>query len=330
MSDLTRGVNARQSCINAKHAVNIKYRRLSMNWDDLKVFLEVARTETLVLASKRLNLDPSTISRRLHKLETQLETQLFERTVTGHVLTEEGTELFKTALGVEQQMLSAIEILQGKNLQQKGNVRIGTTDAFGSFFITPNLSGFLQQHPDITIDLLPLQRLVKLTQHEADLAVTIEKPKNTSLVVAKLSDYRLQMYASKDYVAKHGTITTLEQLSSHDLIGYVDDLLFSNQLNYLNRYLSDIDPIFRSTSVISQWRAVEQGLGLAILPCFLARQSPHLVKVLSSEINIVRSFWIAAPSDRMRLARVGKLWHYLKDLAEQSQAVLLPLDTDNC
>ncbi|NRA83931.1 MAG: LysR family transcriptional regulator [Gammaproteobacteria bacterium] len=299
-----------------------------MNWDDLKVFLEVARTETLVLASKRLKLDSSTISRRIHKLESLLETQLFDRGVTGHTLTEDGHQLLKTAITIEQQTLSAVEILQGKNLLDKGNIRLGTTDAFGSYFIAPRLIDFFDLHPDITIDMLPLQRLVKLTQHEADLAVTIEKPQNKSLVVSKLSDYRLCMYASKEYLTKHGEISSLNQLSNHQVIGYVDDLLFSNQLSYLNRYLSDIEPVFRSTSVISQFSAVEQGLGVAILPCFLADKSPALVRVLMDDIDLYRSFWIAAPSDRMRLARVSHLWHYLKQQANDNQPLLLGLQNN--
>lgn len=294
-----------------------------MNWDDLKVFLEVARTETLVLAAKRLKLDASTVSRRIHKLESLLETQLFERTVSGHLLTDDGHELLKTAIRVEQQTISALEILQGKNLQEKGNIRVGTTDAFGSYFIAPRLCEFFAQHPDITIDLLPLQRFVKLTQHEADLAVTIEKPQNKSLVVSKLTDYRLRMYASTDYLERHGNINCLAELANHNVIGYVDDLLFSNQLSYLNRYLANIEPIFRSTSVISQFSAVEQGLGVAILPCFLADSSSHLVRILAEDIDILRSFWVAAPSDRMRLARVNQLWHYLKHITAQSQQLLL-------
>ena len=293
-----------------------------MNWDDLKVFLEVARAETLSLAAKRLKLDSSTVSRRVHKLESLLETQLFDRGAGGHTLTRDGHELLKTAIVIEQKTQSALEILQGRNLQEQGNVRLGTTDAFGSFFIAPNLGGFFNSHPNITVDLLPLQRFVKLTQHEADLAVTIEKPKNELLVVSKLSDYRLRMYASKRYVAEHGEISNLEQLSQHSLIGYVDDLLFSDQLSYLNHYLSDIEPIFRSTSVISQFSAVEQGLGVAILPCFLADKSDQLVRVLD-QINLTRSFWIAAPSDRMRLARVSHLWHYLKHTAQDSQDILM-------
>ena len=298
-----------------------------MNWDDLKVFLEVARSETLAMASKRLNIDPSTVSRRIHKLENELGTQLFDRSVTGHQLTEHGHELLTTALDIEKKTVATLDILQGKNLEDKGNIRIGTTDAFGSYFITEQLTSFHQQHKQISIDLLPLQRLVKLTQYEADLAVTVEKPENKSLVVTKLCDYRLKMYASKEYLAQHGGMSCLSQLSNHAMIGYVDDLIFSDQLcyldRYLDRYLEKVKPVFRSTSVIAQYKAVENGLGLAILPCFLASKSENLVPVLENDINIIRSFWMAAPVERKRLARVEKLWQHLKLTTQQAEALLL-------
>ncbi|NRA60105.1 MAG: LysR family transcriptional regulator [Psychrobium sp.] len=299
-----------------------------MNWDDLKVFLEVARSETLAAASSRLGIDSSTVSRRLHKLEQELDTQLFVRGVAGHSLTDHGTKLLSTALEIEQKTQSAIEILQGKNLQEFGDVRIGTTDAFGNYFIAGNLSKFFDQHPNINIDVLPLQRSVKLTQHEADIAITLDKPTNKSLVVAKLCDYRLQMYASKEYLAKHGEVTSVAQLSQHRLIGYVDDLIFSRQLCYLDAFLSHSKPVFRSTSVIAQASAVEQGVGLAILPCFLAINRPDLTPILCNEIDIVRQFWITAPSNKMELLRVKKIWHYLKQLSQDASPQLMGITTE--
>ena len=294
-----------------------------MNWDDLKVFLEVARSETLTAAASRLNVDPSTVSRRIHKLEGQLETQLFDRSVAGHELTEHGRELLQTAVAIDQQTTAAIEILQGKNLQEKGHVRLGMTEAFGNYFIAPQLAEFCQAHPQITVDLLPLQRFAKLTQHEADLAVTVEKPKNTTLVVSKLCDYRLQLYASRDYLATHPAIDSLGDLHQHALISYVDELIFSTELNYLERLLPDLSPVFRSTSVVTQYMAARRGIGLAVLPCFLAREDPQLVPVLAQEIRIVRSFWIAAHPERKQLARVNSVWQHIKQVAEAHQGMLM-------
>ncbi|MCW8883974.1 MAG: LysR family transcriptional regulator, partial [Motiliproteus sp.] len=157
---------------------------MDMNWDDLKVFLEVARAEKLSHAAKKLGIDASTVSRRLHRLEDRLATQLFDRSVDGHSLTEHGQRLLQTAKKMDKGAQAAIDILHGKNLEDQGNVRLGVTEAFGNYFIAPEMARFCQNNPKITIDLLPLQRSVKWSRHEVDIAVTIEKPPNTSLIVS--------------------------------------------------------------------------------------------------------------------------------------------------
>ncbi|MGB0835802.1 MAG: LysR family transcriptional regulator [Psychrobium sp.] len=294
-----------------------------MNWEDLKIFLEVAKSETLTGASKRLGVDSSTVSRRLHKLESVLGTQLFTRENQGHKLTQHGSKLLQTALEMEQQTQSAIELLQGKNLQQYGDIRLGTTDAFGNYFIASQLPEFMDEHQQINIELLPLQRSVKLAHHEADIAITIDKPTSESLVVAKLCDYRLKLYANEDYLVRRGAVNKMESLVNHDMIGYVDDLIFSRQLCYLEQFLPHITPRFRSTSVIAQATAVESGMGIAILPCFLANRKQGLVEVLPNTLDIMRQFWIAAPRDRMELLRVKTLWHYLQQKTDQSVSQLI-------
>ena len=294
-----------------------------MNWEDLKIFLEVAKSETLTGASKRLGVDSSTVSRRLHKLESVLGTQLFIRENQGHKLTQHGSQLLQTALEMEQKTQSAVELLQGKNLQQFGDIRLGTTDAFGNYFIASKLTEFMGAHTQINIELLPLQRSVKLAHHEADIAITIDKPTSESLVVAKLCDYRLKLYASESYLARHGEITSLASLAEHDMIGYVDDLIFSRQLCYLEQFLPQIKPRFKSSSVIAQATAVESGMGIAILPCFLAHERHGLVEVLPNALDIVRQFWIAAPRDKMELLRVKTLWHYLQSKTDQSISQLM-------
>ena len=118
-----------------------------MNWDDLKIFLEVARTEKLSYAAKRLGIDASTVSRRLHRLEDQLATQLFDRSTEGHSLTEHGQLLLQTARDMDQRAQAANDILQGKNLENQGKVRLGVTEAFGNDFIAPELARFCQQNP---------------------------------------------------------------------------------------------------------------------------------------------------------------------------------------
>jgi len=294
-----------------------------MDWDDIRIFLEVARTERLSEAAQRLRVNASTVSRRLHRLETSLEVQLFERGQLGHQLTEQGQLLLATARQMEQQALTAGEILQGLGEEQIGSVRIGATEGFGSFFITPRLADFCKNNPRLVVELLPMPRFVKLTRHEADMAVTIERPRHTSLVVTKLCDYRLKLYATKDYLNAAPKLECIEDLNHHRLIGYIDDLMFSDQLNYMERLLPDAQPAFRSTSVVAQYAQTCAGLGLAILPCFLATESPQLQPLLEEEICLTRSFWLAAQPERKRLARVEAVWQELKRLAEEQRPLLM-------
>lgn len=294
-----------------------------MDWDDIRIFLEVARTERLSEAAKRLRINASTVSRRLHRLETSLEIQLFERSQDGHQLTSQGQLLLATARQMEQQALTASEILQGLGEERIGSVRIGSTEGFGSFFITPKLADFCRLNPRLVVELLPMPRFVKLTRHEADLAVTIERPRHTSLVVTKLCDYRLKLYATQAYLQEAPALNQIEDLNHHRLIGYVDDLMFSDQLNYMERLLPDAQPAFRSTSVVAQYTQARAGLGLAILPCFLAAEAPELKPLLENQITLTRSFWLAAQPERKRLARVEAVWQELKRLAEEHQPLLM-------
>lgn len=295
----------------------------AMDWNDLKFFLEVARTERLSEAAKRLNVDASTVSRRLHKLEGSLNAQLFDRSTEGHILTEHGQVLLESARKVEQQVQLTSEILQGQNHKEQGVVRLGSTEAFGSFFLTQKLAVFAQENPYISVELLPLPRFLKLTKLEADLTISIERPQHTSLIVSKLCDYRLKMYATRKYLEEAPPILQLDDLRQHPLISYIHNLVWSEQLNYLDSILPDAALRYSSTSVVAQYMAVIEGLGPAILPCFLARHSIELVPILEDEINILRSFWIITHPERKKLARVNKVWRYLKEIADENSETLM-------
>lgn len=193
--------------------------------------------------------------------------------------------------------------------------------------ITPLLGAFRRRFPDLTIDLLALPRAVNLARHEADLAITVDRPSNAEMVVSRLCNYRLQLYGEKSYLDQHGRPATLQDLSRFDLVGYVDDLLFSDQLCYLDPYLAELPSAarfsLRSTSIINQLHAIRCGAGLGILPCFMAAQENGLEELLSDRVNIQRAFWIAAREDQRQLLRVRLLWDFLKTAITANQGVLM-------
>ncbi|GAA0788322.1 LysR family transcriptional regulator [Marinobacterium sediminicola] len=298
-----------------------------LNWQDIQIFLEVARADRLTDAARRLNIDHSTVSRRIRRFETDLNTQLFERSTHGYRLTPAGEQLLLFAEEMARQATGANESISNQNLQVSGQIRLGVTEGFGTYVITPLLSAFQRRYPDITVELLALPRAVNLSRHEADLAITIDRPKNAEMVVSRLCDYRLRLYGEEGYLDQRGIPNCIGELSRFELIGYVDDLIFSDQLCYLDPLLRELPspPHFaqRSTSVITQFHAVRAGAGLAVLPCFMAEQDPILQAVLKTEIDICREFWIAARGEQRQLQRVRLLWQFLKQAIELNQPWLL-------
>jgi DNA-binding transcriptional LysR family regulator len=293
------------------------------NWADLRVFLEVARTGKVTLAGRNLGIDYTTVSRRIRSLEQDVGVVLFAKSkARGYELTGDGQRLLAHA----EAMAAAAEALRNDALAEatalRGQVRIGTTEGFGNFFLAPQLARFQQRHRELRIDLLPVPRFVSLSKREADIAVTIEHPKGGPYVCAKLSDYHLKLYATREYLDAHPPVVAADDLRRHDFIGYVDELLFSTELAYMSRIAPSERIVFRSTSVIAQYTAALQGCALAVLPCFLAAQDARLLPVLEREVVVTKSFWIYCHEDQRHLRRVQEIWEHIRLAADANRALL--------
>ncbi|MBB3258563.1 DNA-binding transcriptional LysR family regulator [Paraburkholderia sp. WP4_3_2] len=295
-----------------------------MNWDDLRYFLEVARTQRASAAAKRLGVDHTTVARRVRELETALGTVLFDKSrAGGFVLTAEGQRLLAYADAVETTVQSASEQFALGAQSLSGHVRVGSTEGFGCFFLAPQLARFTGKHPDMSIDLLPVPHFVSLSKREADLAVMLERPERGQYVYTKLCDYRLRLYGTPEYLQQHAPIRCAADLRQHAFINYVADLAFSHELLYLERTAPNVTASLCSTSVIAQYHAALQGSALAILPCFMAEPDPRLVSILPDEVMVTRRFWLCSREELRKLRRITSLWDYLRAAADANQALLL-------
>ncbi len=238
-------------------------------------------------------------------------------------MSEEGAALIDPVRGMEQGAREVLAKLQGNLLQDEGPVRLGLTEGFGNYFVTPLLPAFSEKHPIMTLDLMPMPRFIKFARNEADIAITIEKPRLSSMIVYKLYDYHLRLYASRHYVETHGMPKTVQEAELHYCVGYVDDLIFSDQLTYPDEVLPNAKPHLRSTSIISQYKALQQNIGIGILPCFMADSNPEIVRLLEDEISIKRSFWIVIHPDQKHVPRNKIVWDYLKEISAKNKHVLL-------
>lgn len=306
-------------CINANQGETLNH----FDWDNLRVFLGVARVRSALEASHSLGMDQSTISRRLHRLEADIGSKLFDRNSQGHRLTSAGHRLLEHVEKLESTLAAVESDVFGDNMALTGEIRLGATEAFGSYFLAPHLAHFCTRHPAITVDLLPMPRNVNLSKREADASVTVDRPTTDSFVTSKLAQYRLLPYAMPGYLQQHPAIQSVADLAGHRWIDYVDDLLFTDQQVSLRKWLPAARPFLRSTSVIAQLQAVRSGLGIAMLPCFLASEEKQLVPILAHEVDITRNFWLVAPAERRELARIQALWDYLRQVVDANSDFLM-------
>ena len=279
---------------------------------------------TASAAAKRLDVDYTTVARRIRALEEIMGALLFDKSrSTGFTLTQDGQQLVSHAETMEGAMQAACEQVSGTGSALSGLVRIGCTEAFGTYFVIPEMVAFQDRYPNIAIDVLPVPHFVSLSRREADIAITLERPARGPYVCSKLCDYKLSLYATPGYLASHAAINQREDLQGHHFINYVDDLAFSAQLLYLDEMVPGATSSLRSTSVIAQYHAALQGRALAILPCFVAAGDPRLVAVLPDELSVVRQFWMSYSEDLRRLKRVTGVAAYLAERARANEAFLL-------
>ncbi len=296
-----------------------------MDWDNLRYFMEVARYQRISAAATRLGVQHSTVARRIQALEQSLGLLLFNKsTVSGYTLTAEGLTLFERLEPIEISLHATQEAMNAQAHQISGHLRLACTEGFGTYVITPLLTQFQALHPEITLDILTMPRHISLPRREADIAIALERPERGPYWCTRLCNYALGIYAHHDYLQAHPPIKTAQQLAGHTFIAYVDDLLFSESLKYLDEWIRPQDIRLRCTSVITQYQAVLQAQGLAVLPYFLARTDPRLVPVLSQEISLNRHFWMYCHEELRHTTRALLLWDYLKTHIQTQHHALNP------
>ena len=295
-----------------------------MDWDNLRYFLELARTGTLAGAARRLGVEHTTVSRRIQALEKQMGAALFAREAGGHRVTEAGRVLLPAVEAMESAVLGVEQAAPAAHEGPSGLVRVGATVGFGTLILAPHLARLTQKHPHLSIDLLALPRMLHLSRREADIVISLERPTRGSVVVSRLTDYRLYLYGQREYLARKPLVSTPEDLRHHAFVSYVDDLLFTKELQFLDALHQPERFAFRSTSITAQYEAVRAGAGLAVLPAFLADRDPVLSRVLPGQAEFTRTFWMSMPSESTHLARMQATWGFLRETAAAQRALLLP------
>ncbi len=274
-----------------------------MDWDNVRIFLAAARSGQFLAAARQLGIDHATVARRVTALEERLGTKLFERRTSGCVVTPQGERFMVAAERIEAEMLSAQADLAATGPEIAGTVRIGAPDGFGTLFLMRRLGQLAERHPGLTIQLVPLPRAFSLSKREADIAITIDRPEAGRIAVRRLTDYTLHLYGAKSYLDRHGRPTTIEDLRAHQLVTYVQDLIFSPDLNFMPELFSPGYRRLECASAVGQDAAVRAGAGLGILHDYHAGQDKVLERVLP-ELSFRRSYWLVTHLDSHNALRI--------------------------
>jgi DNA-binding transcriptional LysR family regulator len=276
-----------------------------MDWDNLRIFLAIARAGQILAAAKVLHLNHATVARRLDALEESLAVKLFERRTTGTLLTAAGEKLLIRVERMESELLQADIGTAGNSIN--GVVRVGAPDGFGTFHLAAHLAALANQHPNLTIQLVPLPRTFSLSRREADIIVTIERPKLGRAIIKKLTDYSLSVYASKAYIEKTGLIRERSDLENRLFITYVEDIAYSRALDYTAELAKLMPRHYECGSVIAQMEAVRAGEGVGILHDYAAAAYSDLVRILP-DIRFSRTYWLMSHPDTHDTLRVAEVY----------------------
>ena len=283
-------------------------------WDDLKMFLEVARHGSVHAAAKRLRLDHSTVCRRIGRLESLLAVKLFDRSRKGIAVRSEAQGLLKHIEQMDRHAGSLEDaFVRGKSNEMQV-VRIATMEGIASGYLARRLPALAQFGPNVKIELVSIPQAVDLSRKEADVFLSFFNPDARGLKSTLFGTFSLFLYCSKDYLRRHGAPRRREDLDAHVFVGYIDDLLAINAVRWLDEVVTAPDMSFHSNSVFAQCNAAVSGLGIALLPTFVGEGVAGLQRILPENVSVQREVWVSVRTEQSHLSRIKAATQFLKHI----------------
>lgn len=256
-----------------------------MDWDKLRVFHAAAEAGSFTHAGESLGLSQSAVSRQVSALELDLQAPLFHRHARGLILTEQGEVLFRTVRDMMMKLDAARTRLSDTRERPRGELRVTTTVGIGTNWLTPRIGEFIELYPDIKLTILLSDDELDLSMREADIAIRVREPVQPDLIRRRLFTMHFHAYASAVYLKRFGEPKTLDDLDAHRILTYgvsaQSYLSAINSLHFAGRDSKEPRPSTLKVNNISALRrAVENGVGIAILPDYLALSDTSLVRIL--------------------------------------------------
>ena len=266
-----------------------------MNWDDMRFFLAIARANTLSGAARQLNVSQPTVSRRLSAMERQFGVKLFDPTSDGYVLSAAGADILETAQHVEEELNSIDRKIFGQDWRLSGNLRITCTEVMANQYLPPHLTKFLTQHPDIDLNIVCTFQHLSLSRREADVAIRVTNQPPDTLIGRRLVKAAMAVYKARTNLIDEAPV-------NWEWIGWQDEA-------YNRAYITSPFPQARIRHRVDDLQTmhamVRAGLGVAVLPSYMADPDPHIQRAIDQPISeIAPDIWVLTHPDVRRMARV--------------------------
>ena len=263
-----------------------------LNWDDVRLFLEVSRSGSFRKAADITGVSPNTLMRRVALLEGRLGHILLARKASGVVPTSEGHEVVKIAERLRSEALALERMAKDRARSLTGTVKVAVTEGLGTFWLIPRLVDFQQRHPDLTIDIFCDMRLADMSSHQADVAVQLDRPQASDLVITRLGYLHVTLFASDEYIRLHGTPTRVEDLADFHFVEQVSPQVPSEMVKtvvpnpFARHFVS-----FRANTSTAHAYAISRGAGIGLLPTY-ARAITRRVRPVNLDFRLRRDIWL--------------------------------------
>ncbi|HEY6434261.1 MAG TPA: LysR family transcriptional regulator [Acetobacteraceae bacterium] len=299
---------------------------LMLDWDDLRFFLAIARHGSLSAAATDLHVAQSTVGRRLASLEASLGVRLLNRTPDGYVPTLAGQDVREQAERLEAEALSLERNVGGRDTRLAGLVRVACAETVASHILAPCFAALHVQHPDIMIELTPNSREVSLSMREAEISVRLTRPDQHDLVVRRIGSLAFGLYASPDYLERHGELDFEAGCAGHRLITQLDDIQDATQTGWLADLAPRARAVLQASSHEAAVAAAVHGGGLACLARFRADQEDGLTRLLVPSPVPSAGIWLVVHRDNRRTPRIRAALTHITECVRKLADQLYPAD----
>lgn len=276
----------------------------TINWDRFRYFLAAADAGSLTAAAAILNSNQPTVGRHIDALELSLGIKLFQRSVKGLTLTEEGQYIYEQSQHIHNTVVKINRSIEGGKEVISGMVRLSMPEGLSIEVLSPMLNDFYQLYPHIKLIFNVSHTTANITQGEADVAVRLFRPEESDLVVRCIGEMKMGIFASKKYKECYGLPTRLKDLKLHNIITYDDQLAILPENQWLLEHSDKSNCILSSDSTINRLKATVSGVGLSIQPIILQQTNPELIQLFDSASIPSHKVWLVYHQDLRHIMRI--------------------------